>query len=735
METPVQAGSARNGGEEYRFGPFVVDSSAYTLTRDGDPQALEPKAFAVLLHLLRHAGELVRHDELLDAVWGHRHVTPGVLTRAVAQLRHVLEDDSHRPHYIQTQHGLGYRFVGELRALPGSEEPAGRDLAAQEAGAIAAEAAVPEASGTTVAGDTHRGVAPGSTGPARTAPGLARPKVSRWLPVWLVAASLMIAIAWTLHTTERRPEVRPGDASIAVLPFTSLSDDRSDSYFAEGLAIELHDALAGIPGLKVAACPAESACGTKGADARRLGKLLGVATVLDAAVRREGRRVRINARLTDTRTGYTLWSGNYDRELNGVFALQSEIATDVVKSLIGVLPNDTQSLSRRLSPTRNVDAYDAYLHGVQQLSGARNSKAAIGFFSEALAADQSFARAQAGICRAEIVIFASAHDPTAYDRAEAACERAARMDPKLREVNLALGDLHQARGEPAQALAYFRQALEDKALAADAYLGMARAEAALEHNDLALDYFERARQLRPGDARAYRSLGFHHYVRGDLPKAVETYRVATQLEPNDEETWAGFGGLCLLNGDKACANDAFMRSLALKPSSGALINLGALRFDEGAYAEAAGMFRRATELDPGDHRTWGNLGDALSATRTTAAQARDAYRRAAELAQQYVDINPRDAHALAVLAWYRANLAQEREARALLTRAESLKAEPGEVAFWGAQVLALLGDTDGARTRIGLAVNGGITRERIAASPILRSLLAESGLAAARETE
>lgn len=84
MEAPGQAGSTRHGGDGYRFGPFVVDCSAYTLTRDGEPQALEPKAFAVLLHLLRHAGELVRHDELLDAVWGHRHVTPGVLTRAVA---------------------------------------------------------------------------------------------------------------------------------------------------------------------------------------------------------------------------------------------------------------------------------------------------------------------------------------------------------------------------------------------------------------------------------------------------------------------------------------------------------------------------------------------------------------------------------------------------------------------------------------------------------------------------
>ncbi|KQY51976.1 winged helix-turn-helix domain-containing protein [Lysobacter sp. Root494] len=728
MEAPGQAGSARNGGEGYRFGPFVVDSSAYTLTRDGEPQALEPKAFAVLLHLLGHAGELVRHDELLDAVWGHRHVTPGVLTRAVAQLRHVLEDDSHRPQYIQTQHGLGYRFIGEPKSWPLVEKNA-----AHESGATAAEAAATEPLAPLATGDTHRAAAVDIPAPL-PAPAT-RAKVSRWLPVWMVAASLVIAIAWSLFTADRQPRVQPGDASIAVLPFVSLSDDRKDSYFAEGLAVELHDALAGVPGLKVASCRVASACGTRGADVRRIGKLLGVATVLDADVRREGQRVRINARLSDTRTGYTVWSGSYERELKGVFALQREIANEVVRSLPGINSASTEALARRLEPTHNVAAYDAYLKGVQQLQGRQDGAAAIGFFSEALAADSNFARAQAGICRAEIIAFEFAHDPAAYARAETACGRAAEMDPKLREVSLALGDLHQARGEPAQALTYFRQALEDKALAPDAYLGMARAEAAQEHNDVALDYFERARELRPGHAGTYRSLGFHHYVRGDLPKAIATYRVATQLEPNDEETWASYGGLCLLHGDTACANDAFMRSLALKPSSAVLINLGAMRFDEGAYDESVRMFRRAAELDPSDHRAWGNLGDALSAMPTTKEQAREPYERAARLAQQYVDIKAGDAHALGVLAWYRANLGQEREARALIARAESLKDEPGEVAFWGAQTLALLGDREQALTRIDRALAAGITRARIGASPVLRPLLGEAGGMTASKTK
>ena len=93
------------------------------------------------------------------------------------------------------------------------------------------------------------------------------------------------------------------------------------------------------------------------------------------------------------------------------------------------------------------------------------------------------------------------------------------------------------------------------------------------------------------------------------------------------------------------------------------------------------------------------------------------------MAQEYVDIKPSDAHALAVLAWYRANLGQERESRALIERAHALNAEPGEVAFWAAQSLAVLGDADGARSWIERARAGGVNTPRLQASPVLRPLL------------
>ena len=740
MNPSETAGTGASGGQRYRFGQVIVDAAAHTLVRGGEPQTVEPKAFAVLLVLVRRPDELVERDELLDAVWGHRHVTPGVLTRAIAQLRHALGDDFHRPVYIQTQHALGYRFIGTLQGDPEVESdavdpeapervPPGMDIATAESGAVS----VPQAAGVIAPGNVRRSDVPmhhplepagRRAGDVRVAAGHGR---RRWRWLGLVLMGLALAAAMLFWPNGRSRSGRPGEASIAVLPFTSLSSARDDRYFAEGLAVEMHDALTGVPGLEVVAARPAARGDGDAVDVKTLGRRLGVATVLDASVRREGSRVRISARLSDTSTGFTLWAGSYDRESADVFALQSEIANEVVQALLGMLPGDGQSLAKRLAPTQSIVAYDAYLKGLQQLQELGNDKrldTAIGFFREALAADPVFARAQAGICRAEIAQFESARDAGAFERAQAACMRASGMDPGLREVSLALGEMYRARGDPAKAIEQYSKALDDIALRPAAYVGLARTEGAQGRNPLALDYFQRALELRPGDATIHRELGYHHYLTGDLPAAIESFRIATKLQPDDEVLWSSLGGLYLANGNTDLAATAFERSLAIKPNYAALSNFGTLKYEAGAYAEATDLYRHAAELDPEDFRIWGNIGDALSASPATAVQAREPYRRAADMAQRYVDIKSDDAQALGLLAWYRANLGEDKAVREVLARAEAMATERGEVAFWGAQALARIGDTAGARQRVAQALAAGIPAQRIKASPVLRHLSA-----------
>lgn len=720
-------GSGGQAGERYRFGGIVVDAAAHTLSRDDQLQAVEPKAFAVLLALLQRPGELVGRDDLLDRVWGHRHVTPGVLTRAIAQLRHALDDDSQRPRYIVTQHALGYRFVGELQDEPAEERSAALlvPVAGDAPGQV--DAAVADADASAPRPDAGAGNArlPGAQTDKPAQPlgqPVARARKLRW---WLMAVVLAgIAMgSWFGIRDPGAPTLKPGEASIAVLPFTNLSPDSKDDYFAEGLAVEMHDALAGVQGLKVAAQMSPGTARNRDEDVKTLGQRLGVATVLDASVRREGPRVRINAHLSDTSTGYTLWSRSYDRELSDVFATQGEIANEVVQSLMGVMPGRREALAKRLEPTQNVAAFDFYLRGLQSLRRASSidkGDSAIGFFNKALADDAGFARAQAAICVAEARRFEYWHDTDAYGRARLACARAADMDPALGETKLALGNLHRVRGEYAQALGQYRKVAGDPRIGPAARVGMAKVYAAQGRKDLARRNFELALALRPGDALTHAEMGWQAHLDGRLQDAIGEYRKAVALQPGNAGSWNTLGFFYLLAGDDMSATQAFERSIAIEPNADALSNIGTLKFQSGEYAAATALYRKATELDPDDHINWGNLGEGLLADSAPPAQTRAAFGEAEKRVDRYLQLNPTDGEAVAALGWYRVNLGLDDEAVELVGRSTAMEGAPAEIALYNAETLAALGKEQESLQQIARARAAGISEARIKASAVLR---------------
>lgn len=812
MDPSGIAAGGGQAGERYRFGPVVVDAAAHTLSRDGVARSVEPKAFAVLLVLLRHPGVMVPRDDLLDAVWGHRHVTPGVLTRAIAQLRAVLDDDSHRPRYIQTQHALGYRFIGALEvaggdavavdaangsaiasAAPGdgvdvepgqggtdpleadgsesrgssrsgandskpppadpnptipAHGPSGRPRA-DLSDAQASPEQAPDPAGSDPAGSDP--AAPDSAPPDRVPPDPppSLPAASAapvpWPPVdpgepmpffrerrqspqppsrlaWVSALSALLVtalVAWAWFNRGSLP-VRPAEASIAVLPFASLSSDRDDRYFAEGLAVEMHDALAGVPGLKVAAW--SSAATPDREDPAAFGRRRGVAAVLDASVRREGERVRISARLSDTRSGFTLWSQTFDRGTDQVFATQTEIAREVVQALIGVLPDDDERLRRRLMPTRNVAAFDAYLRGVQALvEGGAAREAAGAHFDRALQLDDGFARAQAGLCRLQAWRFESHGDADAFDNARLACLRAENMDPSVGAVALALGDLYRVQGQLERAQDYYRRIENDPAMRPLALVGLGKLDIARGRPAQALERFDAALEARPGDAYLHAEKGYQQFLAGQLEPAIESLRRATELAPGNAYVWSTYGGLLLTADRRDEAAEAFGRSLAIEPLEMVLSNLGTLKYQDRDYAAAAGFYRRAVHLNPESYEIWGNLGDALLAGSGLAVDAgvRATYAKAAEGAAAYLALKPDDARALAAMGWYQAVLGDRAAALDHVRRAEALGEPAQDVAYYLAETFAWLGMDDEARQRLAAARGDGIPEIRITSNPLL----------------
>ena len=155
------------------------------------------------------------------------------------------------------------------------------------------------------------------------------------------------------------------EKSIAVLPFESLSDNKSDTYFADGVQDEILNNLAKIAQLKVISRTSVMQYrGNEKRDLRQIAAALGVANVLEGTVRRDGNHVRVSTELIDAHNDNTVWADSYDRDLTNIFAIQSEIAQTVASKLSAKLsPEERKDIEQK--PTNNLEAYDLYLQAKQ----------------------------------------------------------------------------------------------------------------------------------------------------------------------------------------------------------------------------------------------------------------------------------------------------------------------------------------------------------------------------------
>ena len=189
--------------------------------------------------------------------------------------------------------------------------------------------------------------------------------------------------------------------SIAVLPFVNMSADESNAYFSDGLADTVLHMLAQIRELRVAARTSSFQFRDQSLDVAIIGEQLNVGTILEGSVQRSGDKIRVTAQLIDVSNGYHLWSGNFDRELQDVFAIQDEIATAVVSALKESLLDESSELLGR-DQTDNIDAYTEYLLGINDLNFITRDSAtsAISHFQDAIRLDPNYALAYAMLGRA-----------------------------------------------------------------------------------------------------------------------------------------------------------------------------------------------------------------------------------------------------------------------------------------------------------------------------------------------
>ncbi len=288
---------------------------------------------------------------------------------------------------------------------------------------------------------------------------------------------------------------------MAVLPFANLSADAENEYFTDGLTEELIQALGKVEGLQIPARTSVFALKGSNLTVQEVGKRLAVANVLDGSVRRSGNQLRISAQLIKVADGFHLWSETYDRELEDVFAIQDEIARNIVGALqLTLSPGEQEAL--QTDRTTDIKAYDFYLRGrgYFRRRTKEDFNSALQMFSKSIEVDPTYAPAYAGLADTYTEFWRN------YESTEENLQKADEFSLKAVELGPDSAEAHAARG---YALGHQRR------------------------YDEAVEEFERAIRLGPTLFEAYFYYGTVSFSQGNLEKAAEMFEMASQSAPDD----------------------------------------------------------------------------------------------------------------------------------------------------------------------------------------------------------
>src|SRR5437667_4786333 len=277
----------------------------------------------------------------------------------------------------------------------------------------------------------------------KATPTIAAPGAHRRRNVMMLVATGVIISAAAGFFLLPRASARKIDKSIAVLPFENLSDEKGNAYFADGIQDDILTNLSKIGDLKVISRTSVMPYRGHTSNIREIAKTLGVSSVLEGSVRREGNRVRVNVQLITANNDEHLWANNYDRDLTDVFAIQTDLARKIANELQAKL-SPTEKSQFESKPTQNGEAYLAYVraHDLQSSSYEDLAKLKEGeeTYERAITLDPNFALAFARYSQLERWIFHSFERASPRrEKARSLAVRAVQLQPQLPEAHLALG--------------------------------------------------------------------------------------------------------------------------------------------------------------------------------------------------------------------------------------------------------------------------------------------------------
>jgi TolB-like protein/class 3 adenylate cyclase/Flp pilus assembly protein TadD len=501
---------------------------------------------------------------------------------------------------------------------------------------------------------------------------------SKW--IWAAAAAFVIAVMvitllvlklvgtdrWAVRFDKNARAPRHSEAatipekSIAVLPFENLSDDKANAYFAEGIQDEILTRLSKIAALKVISRSSTQKYKSAPDNLREVGSQLGVANLLEGSVQKAGNAVHINVQLIKAATDEHVWAESYDRELQNIFGVEGEVAGAIAEQLKAKLSgNEKQELVAR--PTKNPDAYDAYLRGLAFAGGVEDFRTSVlksvQAFEKAVQLDPEFAVAWAHLPRQYGLMFINNIDvtPQRRDLARKALDMAMKFGPNLVETQLADGFYkyffeRDFEGAKAQFEAIRRQ-YPNNAVAAEYLGGMARRQGQWEKS---AEFYAQAIELDPQNIFLLVDAAITDLARRDVGAAQKHLGRARDLSPENSTIISFLAISFQLTGDLAQAQ-ALLDTVHPKPGDSIYVGTTATNaILSRKYDSAIAMIK--AQLDHPDA-----LGSALGAFENSLgdvqrhagqlAEATAAYQQTKQALNDLLRTQPDNAEFLNELAW------------------------------------------------------------------------------------
>ncbi len=352
----------------YQFEGFELDLKRFELRRNGQVLKLERIPMELLILLLGQNGDLVSREEIVEKLWGKNVFIEAEhsVNTAVRKIRQALEDDPDNPRFVKTVVGKGYRFSAAVKTCEPEPVPAARE----------------------------------PTGAPATAKseGTANPRLWLWATAIVVALLIGIVILANLGGLRDRLLGRAATgqiSSLAVIPLESLSGDKSQEFFADGMTDELITDLAQNVNLRVISRTSVMRYKGTRKPLPEIAKELGVDAIVEGTIERAGDRIRIRAQLIRASDDRHLWADTFERELPDILGLESEVASSIARQVQTKVASGHPPVNRKIQPA----AYEAYLKG--RYAWNKRGEAAlfegIEFFKQAIALEPDYGEAYSGL--------------------------------------------------------------------------------------------------------------------------------------------------------------------------------------------------------------------------------------------------------------------------------------------------------------------------------------------------